>query len=326
MELIFLGTSAGTPTKERNVSAVALRKKNDKRWSLIDCGEGTQHQILHTNLSMKHLDAIYITHIHGDHCYGLPGLLASASMGGRTEPLLLVAPLGVVEFVKSMQKFTELHLTYELEFMEIEESSQSIEREEFAVEIIKLSHRVPSWGFLFLEKKIASQLNIEKLKADKIPAGALWGAIQRGEEVTLEDGRTIESNAYQLEPREARKVAISGDNDTPKLWGAIEGLGVLVHEATFTHNIAEKIGKEVGHSSAKEVAEFAHEYGLKNLILTHFSSRYHGDKTKTSSIVEIEDEAKEFYDQSLFLADDFELYSLSREGELSRDTSSLWKK
>ena len=316
MELIFLGTSSGTPTKDRNVSAVALRKKNDKRWSLIDCGEGTQHQILHTNLSMNYLDAIYISHIHGDHCYGLPGLLASASMGNRTEPLLLVAPLGVVEFVKSMQKFTELHLTYELEFMIIEENNKPIEREEFRIEILKLSHRVPSWGFLFVEKKIESQLNIEKLKNDNIPVGKKWGMLQRGKDIRLDNGETIHASTYQLEPRKARKVAISGDNDEAGLWGVVDDLDLLVHEATFTHDIAEKIGKEVGHSSAKEVAEFGKKSNLKNLILTHFSSRYHGDTTKTSSIEEVENEAKKIYDKTLFLANDFDIYTLSKESDL----------
>ena len=295
MELIFLGTSSGTPR------------------SLIDCGEGTQHQLLHTNLSMQQLDAIYITHLHGDHCYGLPGLLASASMGNRTEPLLLVAPLGVVEFVKSMQRFTELHLSYEIEFVVIEEQTKGIERELFSVELIKLSHRVPSWGFLFVEKKIESQLNIEKLKGEKIPVGKVWGMIQQGRDVTLNDGRKLEANNYHLAPREARKIAISGDNDNPKLWELVEGLDLLVHESTFTHDIAAKIGKEVGHSSAKEVASFAHAYGLKNLILTHFSSRYHGDKDKSSSIQEIEDEARAFYDKTLFLAKDFEVYELDRD-------------
>jgi len=318
MELIFLGTSSGTPTKERNVSAVALRKKNDKRWSLIDCGEGTQHQLLHTNLSMQQLDAIYITHIHGDHCYGLPGLLASASMGGRTEPLLLVAPLGVIEFVKSMQKFTELYLTYALEFVVLEEHEGTIEREEFAIEVVPLSHRVPSWGYLFTEKGIESSLDVEKLKSDDVPVGKAWGLIQKGQDVTLEDGRVIKASAYQNEPRKARKVAISGDNDEASIWANIEGLDLLVHESTFTHDIAMKIGKEVGHSSAQEVASFATEYGLNNLILTHFSSRYHGDRTKSSSIKELEDEAKAFYDKTLFLADDFDVYELNKALELSK--------
>jgi ribonuclease Z len=318
MELIFLGTSSGTPTKERNVSAVALRKKNDKRWSLIDCGEGTQHQLLHTNLSMQQLDAIYITHIHGDHCYGLPGLLASASMGGRTEPLLLVAPRGVVKFVESMMEYTELYLTYELQFIVLEEQNAEIERAEFKVEIMPLSHRVPSWGYLFTEKGVESSLNIEKLKADAIPVGKAWGIIQKGQDVTLEDGRLIEASSYQNEPRKARKVAISGDNDDASLWGEVEGLDLLVHESTFTHDIALKIGKEVGHSSAQEVASFANEYGLTNLILTHFSSRYHGDKTQSSSIAELEDEARKFYDKELFLANDFELFELTRDLELMK--------
>ena len=318
MELIFLGTSSGTPTKERNVSAVALKKKNDKRWSLIDCGEGTQHQLLHTNLSMKQLDAIYITHIHGDHCYGLPGLLASASMIGRTEPLLLVAPLGVIEFVRSMQKYTELFLTYELEFIVLEKYQEAIERKKFMVEVVPLSHRVPSWGYLFTEKGVESSLDVEKLKADKIPVGKAWGMLQKGRDVTLADGEVIKASSYQNNPRKARKVAISGDNDETSIWGEVEGLDLLVHEATFTHDIAQKIGKEVGHSSAQEVTTFANGYGLKSLILTHFSSRYHGDRTKSSSIQELEDEAKSFYDRTLFLANDFDLYELSKELKLSK--------
>jgi len=203
-----------------------------------------------------------------------------------------------------------------LEFVVIEENELSIERKEFSVEILKLSHRVPSWGYLFIEKKIESQLNIKKLKEDNIPVGKAWGMVQRGEDALLDDGRKIEANDYQLESRKARKVAVSGDNDDATIWNAVDGLDLLVHEATFTDDIAQKIGKAVGHSSAKEVAEFAREYALENLILTHFSSRYHGDKTKTSSIQEIEDEAKNFYDKNLFLANDFEIYSLDKQSNL----------
>jgi len=239
-------------------------------------------------------------------------------MIGRTEPLLLVAPHGVIEFVKSMQKYTELYLTYELEFIALEEHQEAIERAEFTVELMPLSHRVPSWGYIFTEKGVESSLNVERLKADEIPVGKAWGMIQKGQDVTLDDGRVIKANDYQNEPREARKIAISGDNDEPSLWAKVEGLDLLVHESTFTDDIALKIGKEVGHSSAKEVATFANEYGLKNLILTHFSSRYHGDRTKSSSIAELEDEAKAFYDKTLFLADDFDVYELSKELELNR--------
>jgi len=312
MEIIFLGTSSGTPTKTRNVSAIAIRKQNDKQWSLVDCGEGTQHQILHTNLSLKNLATIYITHIHGDHCYGLPGLLASATMAGRVEPLRMVAPNAVKLFLDTMQKETELRLSFEIDFVSTEEE-KALEGEDFNVKIVPLSHRVPSWGYLFEEKNIEIKLDTQKLLADNIPKGAVWGRLQKEKEVILEDGKTIQSSLYHLPARKARKIAISGDNDSPEIWGNIEGIDLLVHEATYTEEVGKKVGKEVGHSTAKEVALFAEGYGLKNLILTHFSPRYQDDRTKDGSIKEIEDEAKTFYKQHLFFAHDFALYRLDKD-------------
>jgi len=312
MEIIFLGTSSGTPTKTRNVSAIAIRKYQAKQWSLVDCGEGTQHQILHTNLSLKNLDAIYITHIHGDHCYGLPGLLASATMAGRVEPLTLVAPHAVKLFLDTMQSYTELRLSFDIDFIATEEHLDTIQRKDFNVQTIALSHRVPSWGYLFEEQKVEVKLDTDKLLADNIPKGALWGALQKEKEVMLEDGKIIQSKMYHLPQRKARRVVVSGDNDTPNIWAKIKGIDLLIHEATYTEEIGKKVGKEVGHSTAKEVSIFAQNYGLKNLILTHFSPRYHDDTSKEGSIKEIEEEAKILYKGHLFLAHDFALYRLDK--------------
>ena len=113
----FLGTSSGTPTKQRNVSGLALQESKGRGWYLIDCGEATQHQLLHTKLSLNTLKGIFITHVHGDHCYGLPGLLGSAGMTGRTEPLTIVAPAGIREWIEATQRFTEFHLSFELNFV-----------------------------------------------------------------------------------------------------------------------------------------------------------------------------------------------------------------
>ncbi len=317
MEIIFLGTSSGTPTKTRNVSAIAIRKYQAKQWSLVDCGEGTQHQILHTNLSFKNLDAIYITHIHGDHCYGLPGLLASATMAGRVEPLTLVAPQAVKLFLDTMQSSTELRLSFDIDFIATEEQVDTIQREDFKVKTIALSHRVPSWGYLFEEERVEIKLDTDKLLADSIPKGALWGVLQNEKEVTLEDGQIIQSKMYHLPQRKARKVAISGDNDTPDIWAKIKGIDLLIHESTYTEEVGEKVGKAVGHSTAKGVATFAQNYKLKNLILTHFSPRYHEDTSKEGSIKEIEEEAKIFYKGNLCLAHDFDLYRLDKDTNMS---------
>ena len=312
MEIIFLGTSSGTPTKTRNVSSIVIRKHHAKQWSLIDCGEGTQHQILHTNLSFKYLDTIYITHIHGDHCYGLPGLLASATMAGRIEPLSIVAPLAVKVFLETMQMHTELRLSFDIDFIVVEEYNKLYEREDFCISIVPLSHRVPSWGYLFEEKGIEIKLDTQKLLEDNIPKGVIWGEIQKSSEVCLENGKTIQSKTYYLPQRKARKIAISGDNDTPSIWGNIEDIDLLVHEATYTDEMAKK-AEDTRHSTVKQVAMFAEDYGLKNLILTHFSPRYQENMVHSNAVPEIEAEAKKYYHAPLGLAHDFALFHLDKQ-------------
>lgn len=319
MQIIFLGTSSGTPSKTRNVSATVIRKRNAKNWTLIDCGEGTQHQILHTNLSLNALDAIYITHVHGDHCYGLMGLLASTNMGGRVEKLKIIAPTPIKLLLEASQKATSLNLSFEIEFIALETLNTTFKCQDFTIESIQLSHRLPSWGFIFTERHIEVKLNSQKLEVEHIPKGKIWGQIQKQDVVTLEDNRVIESKEYYLTPRKARKIAISGDNDEASLYMKIEGLDVLVHEATYTQELSLKIGKKPQHSSAQEVAIFAKEYGLQNLILTHFSPRYQDDRSKSPSIQEIEDEAKKFYDNTLFLANDFDVFFLDKQSYLKRE-------
>jgi ribonuclease Z len=136
MELLFLGTSSGTPTKERNVSGVAIKKKNTKSWYLVDCGEGTQHQILKTKLSLLHLKAICITHIHGDHCYGLPGILASASMDCRKDTLTIIAPKGIKLFLNNVFETTQLELSFDIDFIEVEQVLEHIIKNDFKISLV----------------------------------------------------------------------------------------------------------------------------------------------------------------------------------------------
>lgn len=145
MEIVFLGTSSGTPTKMRNVSGVAVKMVSSKIWCLVDCGEGTQHQILHTSLSLNSLQAIFITHLHGDHCYGLPGLLASAATQGRTEPLIIVCPAAVRDFILATQQTTQLTLSYPINFVIVEQVGGAVAIDEFDVEVT----RVISSGTVF---------------------------------------------------------------------------------------------------------------------------------------------------------------------------------
>ena len=310
MEFQFLGTSAGTPTRARNVTGLALRT-GARSWVLVDCGEGTQHRILRTGYSLMSLTAVFITHIHGDHCYGLPGLLASAGLLNRTAPLLVVGPPSVRRFVNAVRETTELALPYAIDFIDVEEAMDIDALPELAVCTTELSHRVPTFAYSFTEKQVERRLDIDKLRRDGIPSGPGWGQLQAGQDIVLPDGTPVRSADYVQQPRKPRKLIVAGDNDTPSLLAdAAAGADVLVHEATYTEAILDKVGPAPMHSSAKRVADFAREVQLPNLVLTHFSPRYH-------ELGEIEQEARAAYTGRLFLARDLERYALDRHGELA---------
>ena len=320
MEIIFLGTSSGTPTKTRNVSGLAIKMIANKSWCLVDCGEGTQQQILKTKLSLNRLSAIFITHLHGDHCYGLPGLIASATMTGRSDDLTIIGPAASKEYFEAIQKHSQMRLSYKINFVAVELIGSYNKLNDFNVEIIQLSHRVASYAYGFIEKNIKAKLNVKKLKKDQIEPGTIWGELHKGSDITLHNGSTLISDEYVLDKRNARKIIISGDNDNPELLKkAAKTSQVLVHEATYTDEVAQKVGKAPQHSSAKMVAKFAETAALPNLVLTHFSPRYQLQATKSNhSILEIQQEAEKHYHGKLFLAEDFTCLQLDIDGELNQ--------
>ena len=316
MEIQILGTSSGAPSKLRNVSASTIQYRQSKHWCLVDCGEGTQHQLLHTKHSLASLDAILITHVHGDHCYGLPGLVSSAAMSGRTEPLTIVGPQAVLDWLVVTREMSQSRSHFDLHLLAVEDLPERIELGGFIIEHYPLSHRVPCWAYGFYETNIQRKLNQEKLKMDGIPAGANWGKIQQGQDIELND-QIFKAEDYLLPPREPRKVIIAGDNDKPEiLSAAVQDANVLFHEATYTHEVSEKVGSWPQHSSALMVAEFAENSGLENLVLMHFSPRYHKNDP-SESIQTIKEEALQHYKGTLFMADDLKRYSLSIDGQLS---------
>ncbi|VUD59283.1 Ribonuclease Z [Thalassocella blandensis] len=319
MEFTFLGTSAGVPTKQRNVSALVIKHVASKRWCLVDCGEATQHQLLHVPYSLINLDTIFITHVHGDHCYGLPGLIASAAMAGRTQDLNIVAPKGIEEFVRTTITCTDMHLPFALHFIGVETLVNIRVKSGFKVTAIALSHRVPSYAYRFEELVKDKHLDTEKLYRDGVPQGELWGEVLKNTKLLLGDGRELQCEDYILPMREPRSIVVGGDNDMPGLlMDACEHSQVLIHEATYTQEISDRVGRGPRHSSAKDVAEFAEKSALKNLVLTHFSARYHHpDITKSSSITVLHDEAVESYAGNLFLAEDFANFQLDKDGILS---------
>jgi ribonuclease Z len=317
MEFQFLGTSSGTPSRSRNVSGLALSAHGGRRWALVDCGEGTQHRILRTGWSLHALDAIFITHLHGDHCYGLPGLLASAGMLNRSAPLPIVGPAPLQRYIEGVIDTTQLGLPFPLRFVDVGALRDTPVLPELAVHATPLSHRIPSYAYTFVERDVEAKLDIDKLRADGVVPGESWGRLQRRQDVRLADGRLLAAADYLLAQRAPLKAIVAGDNDDPDLLrGELAGAHLLVHEATYTQAVLDHVGPGPQHSSARMVARTAAQACLPNLVLTHFSPRYQGGAGPLS-MAEIEREARASYDGRLFLANDFDRFRLDRDGVLA---------
>lgn len=331
--ITFLGTSSGIPTHERNVSAIAVEcmvnthaKRNP--WFLVDCGEGTQHQLLKSHLSPNELSAIFITHTHGDHCYGLGGLLASLGMHGRKKPLTLIAPKAIGQLLDALMTVSELHLNYPIDFKDIESMmGESVcaqnavcltlsDEHHVDVSIHQLSHRVNSYGFEFCQRLQKDKLLTDKLTADGID-NVYWGKILKSTTPLLIDDMPINTDEYRVHQKTRLKIVIAGDNDEPSLLAnAIKDAKALVHEATYTDDVKQKIinkpasqgGFDPKHSSAKQVAQFAQAHHIPKLILTHFSARYASFEDVASAqpnMGHIRAEVARYYQGDLVLSKDF---------------------
>ena len=315
MDLIFLGTSAGAPTRNRNVSGTALIESSGKGWYLVDCGEATQHQLLRTPLTLKNLRGCFITHVHGDHCFGLPGLLATAGMSGRLEPLDIVLPVALHDWVRLSLSVSRSCLSFEVR-LHASETLNGWRNGHVQVDTVALSHRVPSHGYLFAESNPDPRLDVQRLEAEGIPRGPIWGELAHGREVE-QAGRLLRAQDYLRPARPGQRFIICGDNDTPDLLAkVVPGADVLVHEATFCQSLIDRTRESYGHSSAAAVARFAESAGIPNLVLTHFSARYQSNPGQSPFIGDIREEAAACFTGQLILAQDLQRYHLDRDGRL----------
>ncbi|MFC0298077.1 ribonuclease Z [Geobacillus jurassicus] len=276
MELLFLGTGAGVPAKERNVSSVALQLLDERgtTW-LFDCGEATQHQILHTAIRPRRIEHIFITHLHGDHLFGLPGLLGSRSFQSGETPLTVFGPSGLRAFVETALAVSGTKLRYELNIVEIDEGV-IFDDDRFTVIAKRLDHGMTSYGFRVVEKDLPGPLLVDRLKALGVRPGPIYQQIKQGKTVMLDDGTVIDGREFVGPPQKGRIVAVLGD--TRFCEAAIElarDADVVVHEATFAA-AEQRLAHDYFHSTTKDAAEVAKRAGAKQLILTHISSRYQG--------------------------------------------------
>ena len=278
MKITFLGTGSGVPAKHRNVSSLALHLENkDGAIWLFDCGEATQHQILHTSLKPRRIDKIFITHLHGDHIFGLPGLLGSRSFQGGETPLALYGPVGIQDFVETSLRVSGTHLKYDITFHEFEGEGVLLEEESYVVRVAPLEHGLPSFGFRVEEKEMPGPLIMEKVKESGIPIGPMLKQLKAGGTIQLEDGRILNGIDFLGAPKKGKVITILGDTRFHSNSVLLsENADVLIHEATFAGK-DELLATQYFHSTTRQAAEVAKLAEVVQLILNHISSRYQAE-------------------------------------------------
>ena len=280
MELYFLGTGAGAPAKGRNVSALALRFDQGRAVWLFDAGEGTQRQLLESPFSAAQIEHIWITHMHGDHIFGLPGLLASRSLQSREAgPLTVTGPRGLRAYIDACLRSSGTRLGFALTVRELDvedgaEPRAIHEDDAVTVSCLPLRHGIVSFGFAVCEKPRPGRFRVEAARALGVPEGPLFGRLKRGEPVTLADGRVVSGADLSEPPRQGRKLAVLGD--TAPCEAAVrlaERACAVVHEATFAGAEAN-LARARLHCTAADAARTAAAAGAEALLLTHISPRY----------------------------------------------------
>ncbi|HIK16228.1 MAG TPA: ribonuclease Z [Leptolyngbyaceae cyanobacterium M33_DOE_097] len=308
MQITFLGTSSGVPTRSRNVSSVALRLPQRAEFWLFDCGEGTQHQILRSELRVSQLRRIFVTHMHGDHIFGLLGLLASSGLAGNVQRIDIYGPPDLDDYLKACRRYSQTHFSYPVKVHTVK-PGVVFEDDEYVVSCALLKHRVPAFGYRIAEKDRPGHFDVKRATALGIPPGPIYGRLKQGEVVTLPDGRRINGADLCGPTQIGRKVVYC--TDTIYCDSSVElaqDADVLIHEATFAHQDAELAYQRL-HSTSTMAAQVALGAGVKQLIMTHFSPRY-----APGNELEIKDllaEAKAIFPKT-DLASDFWTYEVPK--------------
>ncbi len=308
LKIVFLGTSAAIPTLRRGLPSLAIVK--DNRAYLCDCGEGTQLRILQAGLHPSKIGHIFISHLHGDHIFGLPGFLSTQQMMGRTNPLTLWGPKGLKKFIHGIRKVAEFPVDFPLRISELMPESQKIKIDDFTIEAVPVEHRSLCFGYGFFEETKPGRFDVVRAEMLAIPPGPQRAALKEGKTIHVH-GKEIEPKDIVGEPMPGRIIAYC--SDTRPCSNVIElarGCDVMIHDSTFAEHHKER-AHESFHSTARQAAEVALQAGAKKLMLWHISSRYDEDEER-----ELLAQARQVFPES-FLCQDFAELNIQRPGNHS---------
>jgi len=292
MKLVFLGTSAAQPTPERGLTCICLEKEGEIL--MFDAGEGAQISYLKSGLGWNKKMKIFVTHLHGDHCIGILGLLQTMTLQNRTEPMEIYGPDGIEEFIAANIKVLNFGLSFPVMITTVREGTV-VNEKTYTINSCEADHSVTSYSYLFQEKDKPGRFFPDKAKELGVPEGELWHKLQTGQDIQVED-KIVKSSDVLGEKRPGKRIGISGDTrPTKKLEEFFKDCDYLSFDSTFSHELQNK-ALETHHSTAKEAADLAKKANVSNLILTHFSARYNDEsvlleeaKTIHSSVIAAKD-------------------------------------
>ncbi len=272
LEVVFLGTAGSISTPKRSLPAVLIKRKGEQ--IMLDCGEGVQRQMITAGLGFHRKMKVFVTHMHGDHVLGLPGLIQTMALFDRNEKLEVYGPPGIRRFMESVMETVQFALTFPIEIREVEGAGTICKEKEYTVQAVWSNHVIPGLAYALVEEPRPGKFYPEKAKALGVTEGPLWGRLQHGKKVKLENGKIVKPEEVMGPPRPGRKVVYTGDTRPfDELVKFADNADLLIHDATLDDDLAER-AEEDGHSTPSQAAKTAKKAKAKKLVLTHISARY----------------------------------------------------
>jgi len=271
LKVIFLGTAGSIPTKSRGMPSIAVRREGDLL--LFDCGEGTQRQMAALHLSPLKVDAVFITHLHGDHFLGLAGLVQTMALFSRERPLTVYCPSGEGRRLEAHLFSPRYDLTFDLEIKELSDGDE-VRMKDYRIVAAEAAHSAPSLAYALVEDDRPGKLDVERAVALGVRPGPDFSRLKAGEKIRLPDGRTVSPEDVLGPPKRGRKIVYTGDTrPSEKILELAKGADVLIHDCTLSEELSER-AREGFHSTPSEAAEIAKAAGVRLLVLFHISPRH----------------------------------------------------